>query len=266
MIFYFSGTGNTHWAARHIAEATNDTLVDIAQTMSANPSESNLTFALNADERIGFCFPTHGWQPPGIVRQFLKRLRLSASGNHYCYALTTCGDSIGETMTIFAKDLNLQGLHLDSCFSLTMPESYVALPFMYTDTIENERRKRDKAAEDILIFEELIISRKAGVCNIVKGPTPWFFSYVVGAYFNKKMITDNKFTVDADTCVHCGLCAKVCPVGDISIAEGIPQWHHDGSCTSCLTCYHHCPRHAINYGKTTRKRGQYYFGRNDNIQ
>ena len=26
MIFYFSGTGNTRWAATHIAKATNDTL------------------------------------------------------------------------------------------------------------------------------------------------------------------------------------------------------------------------------------------------
>ncbi|MCI7256823.1 MAG: ferredoxin, partial [Prevotella sp.] len=28
----------------------------------------------------------------------------------------------------------------------------------------------------------------------------------------------------------------------------------------CLSCYHHCPHHAINYGNITKKRGQYFFG------
>ncbi|MBR6629625.1 MAG: 4Fe-4S binding protein, partial [Bacteroidaceae bacterium] len=59
---------------------------------------------------------------------------------------------------------------------------------------------------------------------------------------------------------HCskwahGLCAKLCPVDDI---EGLPpRWKHDGSCTNCLACYHHCPQHAIHWGKM--KRGQYVF-------
>lgn len=265
MIFYFSGTGNTRWAAEHIAKATNDTLVNIADTMFADTSVNDFSFTLKTDERIGFCFPTHGWQPPAIMRQFVRRLNLKKNGNHYCYALTTCGDNIGNAMTIFAKELGKRDLRLDSCFSLTMPESYVALPFMYTDTIEKERAKRKKAAKDILQYEKLILQRKPGERHILKGPLPWFFTYVVGTFFNKKMITDNKFTVDADDCIGCRLCAKVCPVGDIRFADNLPHWQHDNRCTSCLTCYHHCPKHAINYGKTTRKRGQYFFGRNDNI-
>jgi ferredoxin len=40
-----------------------------------------------------------------------------------------------------------------------------------------------------------------------------------------------------------------------------PIWLHNGRCTSCLACYHYCPVHAINYGRITRKRDQYYFNR-----
>jgi len=74
------------------------------------------------------------------------------------------------------------------------------------------------------------------------------------------MITDRKFTVDADVCIACGRCQQVCPTGDLQLDDqGRPSWSHDGSCTCCLACYHHCPRHAINYGSITRRRGQYYF-------
>ena len=48
-------------------------------------------------------------------------------------------------------------------------------------------------------------------------------------------------------------------VGNIELKEKLPSWKHDGSCTCCLSCYHHCPVHAINYGAITRRRGQYYF-------
>ena len=74
------------------------------------------------------------------------------------------------------------------------------------------------------------------------------------------MITDKKFTVDADKCVHCTTCAKVCPTNNIALNNHqLPEWKHNGSCTCCLACYHHCPVHAINYGKITRQRGQYFF-------
>ena len=81
---------------------------------------------------------------------------------------------------------------------------------------------------------------------------------MIGAYFNRFMITDKKFTVDADVCIHCGKCAEVCPVGDITF-DDTPVWKNDSSCTCCLSCYHHCPVHAINYGRITRRRGQYYY-------
>ncbi|MGN0281533.1 MAG: EFR1 family ferrodoxin [Prevotella sp.] len=263
MIFYFSGTGNTLWAANHLANVTNDTLVDIGKYMFPDIKSKDISFCLKKDERIGFCFPTHGWQPPGIVRSFIRQLNLTTAGGHYCYALTTCGDNIGETMSIFRRELVKKNIHLDACFSLMMPESYVALPFMYTDTIENERLKRSKAIEDLVGYEKIIATRKKDECHILKGPLPWFFSYIVGSFFNKRMISDKKFTVDTDKCITCGQCVKACPVNDICLTDGKPRWKHDNRCTTCLACYHHCPRHAINYGRITRKRGQYYFGRND---
>ena len=128
MIFYFSGTGNTRWAAEHLAAATGERLLFIPEEL-----KGDCHYLLAADERIGFCFPTHGWQPPHIVRQFIRQLQFSTAAGitaHYCFALTTCGDSIGRTMEILNRELAAVGLHATSVFSLTMPESYVCLPFM----------------------------------------------------------------------------------------------------------------------------------------
>ena len=257
MIFYFSGTGNTKWAAERIAEATGERLYFIPEELN-----TDCEYELADDERIGFCFPVHGWQPPYIVRQFVSRLTLhsihqSPITTHYTYALCTCGDSIGLAMQMMKRELAARGIVLASCQSLTMPESYVCLPFMYTDTPERERNKKEQARKDLDNYLKVIVNRQPGYSQLTMGMAPWTMSHVIGAYFNRFMITDRKFTVDADVCIHCGRCAEVCPVGDITF-DNTPQWKNDSSCTCCLSCYHHCPVHAINYGRITRRRGQYY--------
>jgi len=255
MIFYFSGTGNTRWAAQMLADKIGEKLYCISDM-----NEGLYTFTLEEGERIGFCFPVHGWQPPHIVRTFIRHLTITNAEGHYCYALCTCGDSIGRSMEILNKELGKRGLIASSVFSLVMPESYVCLPFMYTDKPEREKRKIDKAKVDLEYFSDLIISMKRQETLTKRGLAPWTFSHVIGEFFNRKMITDKKFSVDTDLCIHCGKCQRVCPTDNLVLEHGLPEWQHNGKCTCCLACYHHCPKHAINYGKITRRRGQYYFG------
>jgi ferredoxin len=278
MIFYFSGTGNTKWVAKQIADAIGEELLYIPDLIRKGQYE----YEWHEGERIGFCFPTHGWQPPGIVREFIRKLRMRGFGNPqlkasefgnseelpYCWALTTCGDNMGEAMTILNKDLakntklnvaDSQPLQAETLFSVIMPESYVCLPFMKTDTEEKEAMKIELAKLQLPHIIQMIEERRRGIEELEKGATPRLYSYVIGGYFNMRMITDTKFTIDEDVCIKCGKCAKVCPVDNIKGTP--PAWIHNGRCTCCLACYHHCPVHAINYGKITRKRGQYYFGR-----
>ena len=275
MIFYFSGTGNTRWAAELVAKATGERLVYIPDAMRAGRYE----YTLMEGERLGFCFPTHGWQPPRLVREFVGELKLHSAATpqdgddttgaacHYCWALTTCGDNMGETMTIFNKELEAKGLRAQSMFAVVMPESNVCFPFLHLDTAEREQAKIARARERMEHVCRVIEARQQGVVELVKGAIPRTYSYVIGEYYNRHLIRDDKLWVDEVACVRCGRCQQLCPVDDISTtAQGDgttdgqatpPRWLHNGRCTNCLACYHYCPQHAIHWGKMVR--GQYHF-------
>ena len=305
MIFYFSGTGNTKWAASKLASATHEDLISIAPYMRADDSSHTLAepFILKENERLGFVFPVHGWRVPKLVREFIGKMKVqraepdaernsvsaeskassdaernsasaeskassaSARNQPFAYCVCTAGDSIGLTIEnlneVISQNPSLQTLGItkvSSSYSLIMPESYVGLPFMDVDPNEKEIWKKSKSAQELAVICEEIFDRKEGVNRLVKGPIPWFFTKVVGGFFENVLITDKRFHVEKDKCVKCGICANVCPVGDIKGGHGeYPEWLHHKDCLTCFTCYHHCPHHAIEFGNQTQKKGQYYF-------
>ena len=199
MIFYFSGTGNTQWAAEHIAEATDDELVFIPDI-----EDGTYTPSLQAKERIGFCFPVHGWQPPRLLRQFIRRLNIADADSHYTYALMTAGDNIGETARILRKELATAGLSLHAACSLLMPESYVGLPFMDVDSKENERRKIEAAQKKLEWFGQEVKACHRGVENLDIGRWPRINSRIIGNFFHRYLVTDAPFHVDTDRCLQIG--------------------------------------------------------------
>ncbi|MCQ2128533.1 MAG: EFR1 family ferrodoxin [Bacteroidaceae bacterium] len=254
MIYYFSGTGNSRWAAEYIANATNDKLASIADAMTVGGSQ---IAERGNDNVVGFVFPVNGWMPPKIVRQFIKHLNIHNAEHCYIYCVMTAGDNIGEAMSVMRKDLNAAGLHLDSAFSLIMPESYVCLPGFNVDDENKKRWKLSQAKRDVEIISEYIIHRRKGIEQLTKGPVPYILTYVLGIPFNKLFISDKPFKVDEERCIRCGKCVETCPVKNINGGKGkLPSWKKDGTCTNCMACYHHCPQHAINH-RTTKKKGQY---------
>ncbi|MBP8686432.1 MAG: ferredoxin family protein, partial [Prevotella sp.] len=109
-------------------------------------------------------------------------------------------------------------------------------------------------------FVEKIYDRERGINILHRSNWPWINSKVIGEIFVKWLITDKPFHVNTEKCVKCGICANVCPVNDIEGGLGkIPQWKHQDICLACFTCYHHCPHHAIEYGRRTKGKGQYFF-------
>ena len=274
MIFYFSGTGNSKWAAKTLALETGDTLVSIPEVI-----KSDCSFTLEKDEHVGFIFPIHGWRVPNIVKEFLTKLTIKTLGEdtshikHYCFCLVTAGDSIGKAMERFQQQLKSvtvnDALSLKAVCSLIMPESYVGLPGMDVDTKEKELEKKELASKQLKEFSNILKQHPHKDSNqiwgwnqLIRGPIPSFFSGPVGGFFERFLITDKPFHVDSCRCVKCGICTNVCPVSDIKGGLGFePEWLHNGKCLTCFSCYHHCPHHAIEFGKRTQKKGQYFYNK-----
>lgn len=271
MIFYFSATGNSKWAAEKIASLVADKICDIT-TMGDHPE-----YSLKAGEKVGFVFPVHGWRVPRIVSEFLKRLTLSNyNQSTYTYALCTAGDSVGETMALLAAQITERGMHLNASFSIIMPESYIGLPFMYLDTFTSANTKYYNASVKMGKYARLISESRGGE-HLDKGAFPKLYSGLLGGFFTKYLITDACFHVDKKKCIGCGICEKVCPVHDVECQKdkkdsvtieasagekkGLPEWKHNGKCLTCFACLHHCPKNAISWGWFTKGKGQYYYGK-----
>lgn len=256
MIFYFSGTGNSRWAAYRLASILGDEVVAMQDALLKEGT-------LAVSGRLGLVFPIHGWRPPKIVRRFLTSGKIDVASGTYVYALCTAGDTVGLAIDLLRQDLAAAGMEIDAVESLIMPESYVGLPFMDVDTLARERQKKQAATSVVDQFACVVKQRQRGYEHIVKGHLPWLLTYPIGGFFVRHIVTDRPFHVEADECVRCGRCAEVCPVGDIEGGKGrMPAWKHKSECLTCFSCYHHCPTHAIEYGCRTKRKGQYYYEKN----
>jgi ferredoxin len=248
MIFYFTGTGNSYYAAQKIGEYMNERVISIADEMKKN---GELEYSLKEDELIGFVYPVYAWAPPRIVLDFIKRIRLNNYNGSYLFSIAICGDNIGKTMELLKSALKKKGMELNSGFSIGMPNNYIISYNL--DSKELEMEKLSKADEKLKEISNILKERKKDVFDVVKGTAPGILTYLFSPLFNMFMPNTKKFFA-TDDCTGCGLCQKICSTGNITLDKK-PVW--GSNCTLCLACLHRCPAKAIQYGKSTMGKGRY---------
>ena len=251
MIFYFSGCGNSRHVAETLAQGLDDNLAFIPDAAR----ENRFDYALAEGERLGFVFPVYSWAPPRLVLDFVKQLKI-ATKPEYVYLACTCGDECGYTEKIFRKTLQEKGWELSACFSVKMPETYIGMPGFKLDPAEKAKKKIEEADATLTRNIPRLLGKER-FSEMVVGSFAWLKSHVINSSFNKYATDDRKYRF-TEKCIGCGKCAEVCPLKNITLEDGHPKWN--GHCTMCMACYHHCPVNAIQYGKGTEGKGQYYFG------
>lgn len=249
MIFYFSGTGNSLYAAKNIAQHTNEELVSIAA--AENTGNTCNEYTLKDNEIIGFVHPIYSWGPPRIVLEFIKKLKLNNYQGNYAFSIATCGGNIGNTMKVMIDALSKKDIKLDSGFSITMPNNFIILGDV--DSKEAATQKLTAADETLNYINQVIERRETGEFRVENGLFPWLLTGIINPMFNKKAIDPTKFHAN-DNCTGCGTCEKVCNRNNITV-DGKPEWGE--RCTLCLACIHYCPVKAIQYGKATENKGRY---------
>ena len=252
MIFYYSGCGNSRWVAKELAAALDEKLSFIPDLQREGFKE----YEIGEDESIGFVFPIYSWAAPELVERFVRETRWVGKSPYVWFACT-CGDEMGLTYDTFGKILSQAGLGLQAAFCFQMPETYLCMPGFHLDTDEGARRKISAAAEKLPAAARLIKERAAAK-DLLVGSMSWLKSYIIKPGF-VRYVSDKGYRVE-DSCNGCGTCARVCPLHNIKLSDAKrPEWQ--GHCTQCMACYHHCPQNAIQYGRCTKDKGQYYFGK-----
>ena len=246
MIFYFSGTGNSNYVAKRIADALGDEIVNLNARIKASD-----TSPIETDERLIIVTPTYAWRIPRVVRDWLLKTELR--GAKQVWFAMTCGSEIGNADKYNRELCTEKGLSCMGTAQIVMPENYIAM--FGVPQADEARRIVAKAEPDI---DRAIAALREGLPfpptrnnlydRLMSGP--------VNPIFYACFVKDRAFTA-GPACTGCGLCAKRCPTNNISLQNGRPVW--GGSCTHCMACICRCPAEAIEYGRKSRGKPRYHF-------
>ena len=248
MICWFSGTGNSLFAARRIAEKTRDSIVSMTDAL-----KNGLTFSAK-ESRLGLVFPVYFYGLPSVVSEFLDKLDIVCPVNTYVYAVITCGGSVGNAGGILRRKLQEKHIPLTAVYTVKMPDNYILLYNLPDD--ETQKKLIADAKTELDEIAQNVLSARTFAEPKRRGPLPHVLSGVLNPLYNAQRHTKS-FHADS-TCAGCGLCAENCPTGAIEMRNGKPVWVKN-QCALCLKCLHQCPKAAIQFGSKTASRRRYRF-------
>jgi ferredoxin len=233
MILSFSGTGNSDYVARKLAERIGDDLLSLNDRIKKHDVSPILA------QRLVIVTPTYAWRMPRLVTDYLLSIEITKFIP--AWFVLTCGDSTGNAYAYAKKFCEKKEIGFNGLTQVVMPENYIAL---------YDAPSIPKAKKIIQNSDDRIIRIARDIANGERFPKEktggHFLSSVVNPIFYRFIVKDKAFA-SGPVCNGCGLCERLCPENDIVISGGKPQWN--GHCTHCMACICHCPRQAIEYGK-----------------
>jgi len=241
-IYYFTGTGNSLHAGRMIAKRLGDcTLVPIVRTLAGGQPVTG--------ERIIIVFPVYMYRAPHIVCRFVRKISAAKS----VIAIATMGGGSGKTFLQLRSLLRKNGLDLDAGYAVAMPDNYT--PFgdaMAGDELNIRLKEAGEKIDKIAVSigkNDRTFEKDTSFFQTYVWPGVWFwYAYIVipklARYYRVQ-----------ESCDGCGICARVCPSGAVTLKSNRPQW--SVGCEHCLACLQWCPKEAIQFGKRTAGKKRY---------
>jgi Pyruvate/2-oxoacid:ferredoxin oxidoreductase delta subunit len=242
-LYYFTGTGNSLWVARTLAQELGGAeLESIADDKARKTIDSGV---------IGLVFPVRIWGVPRLILDFVKELK--PLHPDYVFAIAVNAGQVANTLVQIRNVLRRTGLKLSTGFEITMPSNYI--PWGGPGPREKQKQRFESAKKKISGIAAAI--KRKDESPVEKGPL-WqrvLFTLFYKMSFRRIPQMDRKFWVD-EKCNQCTICSKVCPAGNIILQEGKPTWNQ--RCEQCFACLQWCSQQAIQYGKKTPRYERYH--------
>ncbi len=246
MILCFSGTGNSRYIARRIADALQDGITDLNAKIKAGD-----TSPVRTGRSCIVVTPTYAWRIPRVVSKWLSETELPSARR--IWFVMDCGSEIGHAAAYNRRLAREKNLEYMGTAQIIMPENYIAL-FNAPEVKEAGRIVRE--AEPVI--GHAIAALKAEepfpepavrlLDRVLSGPVnPAFYRFIVSA---------DAFRA-GDACIACGQCAANCPMNNVTLTDGRPVWGR--KCTHCMACICYCPAGAIEYGTKSAGKPRYHF-------
>lgn len=243
MVLYFSGTGNSKFAAKIISQSTADELVSLNDRIK----NKNCTPIYSEKPYVLVC-PVYAGRIPRIVEEYI--LNTEFKGTNKIYFIVTCAQTPWITVKYAEKLCNRKNFICLGFSSVIMPQNYIVNGG--TKSVQENKTVLSRAEEKIKHIAADIAEQKK---LVIETPGKAIMSTVLNPVMYKMMISAKGFYA-TDLCNGCQKCVERCPLNNIKLQNGKPVWGNN--CTHCMACIGGCPNKAVEYGKKTIGRQRYY--------
>ncbi len=230
-VCYFTATGNCLYVARRIG----GTLLSIPQLMRQDT-------IIIEDDAVGVVCPVYNAEMPMMVRASMEKAKIKAD---YFFFIYTYGAGFGEAYAHAKLAAEKAGLKLSYVNAIQMVDNF--LPYFDMQEQIDTLPKKDVEGQLEAVCRD-IVARKTVEVKITAFTKAQMKMY-------RKMLADKWLRKDTalsysvnESCIRCGICAKVCPANNITVTKenGVQFFDH---CEVCYACLHSCPQHAIHLPK-----------------
>lgn len=245
MVLYFSGTGNSRYVAKKIAEISNDEIISINQRIKESDYRP-----IKSQKPLVFVGPVYAGRLPHVMDDYISKVTFH--GTNRAYFIGTCAQTPWQTIKYIEKICEQKAFSLIGFNSVVMPQGYIAgggtQPKAVNDKILKEAEPKIIKIAETIRDVQMLPKEQPGKAIMSKVLNPIMYAMMIRA---------KGFTV-TDKCTGCGKCEARCPLNNVKIANGKPIWGKE--CTHCMACIAGCPTEAIEYGKKTQGKPRYYLG------
>jgi len=230
-VFYFSATGNSLSVAKKIGSIISS----IPQELHDMKEKGSDHIIATDSDAVGIVFPVYFGRLPRPVKEFIECLKTDAP---YVFAVMTYGEIAGCAASDFVRTARRSGLSPAYVRTLKMVDNNFSV-------VNVEKQVRTQGRKHIAGHLSEIVYDIRHRRRFVERPG---IIDRITSFVEDRMTAEDaprRFSVETYKCTGCGICAKVCPMANLSMTDGRPTW--GDNCLKCTACYHNCPQEAIRY-------------------